>query len=142
MENSSIELVCVVCTTPRTGFSFLCELLQKEGILGIKAPLHDLNKPLSDATYIFLFRSDVENQARSYITAKTNNEWGSHQPYLENISDAELYRTVMEIEAQEAAWEDWFVENEIKPLYVSFERLIEHPQSTVREIKLFLEGKL
>lgn len=94
--------------------------------------------------YIHLSRQDTVAQAISLLTARQTGLWhrssdGSElertAPHRDAVYDADAIRAqVGELEAQDAAWQDWFAANEIVPLRMTYEDLARNPQAALRKV--------
>jgi trehalose 2-sulfotransferase len=90
--------------------------------------------------YVFLWREDVVAQAVSWARAvQTGYYHHWDRPLGEATFDFEqIDALVREASANTASWRRWFAENEIDPLTVRFEDLVESKELETRRVLSFL----
>lgn len=198
----------MVCSTPRSGSSLLCELLQNtalagcpeeyflpsnealwqqewhtttykdylaatiergttaNGVFGTKMMWRDLDPFLAKVRkatayeakgdiellntvfphlhYIWIQRHDRVRQAVSHARARQTNVWvdrgdSTPQPVSKAVFSYEQINFMLhEIEAQEAAWQQFFTRHAIKPLVVVYEDFVGRCEETVLEVLKYI----
>ncbi len=91
---------------------------------------------------IFLTREDKIQQAVSWWIAAQTDVW-KRTSQSENRQGVKYCREQIEqfvtwIDESNAAWENWFVEHSVNPLRVTYERLINDREETVRQVLDYL----
>jgi LPS sulfotransferase NodH len=82
-----------------------------------------------DARWIYLYREDIESQARSYLTALWSGDWFSiGNPYVE-FPFHHVAITEERIRRWNADWQRWFEWKGIFPLVISTEEMLSDPDS-------------
>lgn len=91
--------------------------------------------------YVFLWREDVVAQAVSWArAAQTGYYHHWDRPAGEATFDFDqVDALVREASANTASWRRWFAENEIEPLTVRFEDLVEEKERVARGVLSFLD---
>jgi LPS sulfotransferase NodH len=90
--------------------------------------------------YVFLWREDVVAQAVSWARAVQTgyyHHWDTPAGAARFDFD-QIDALVREASANSASWRRWFAENEIEPLTVRFEDLVEEKERVVRGVLSFL----
>ena len=127
----------------RCGFGFLCDTLRQvspEGLTDRQCLEHVFGRIL----FIHLSREDKLEQAVSLIKAEQSGLWhvaadGSElertAPHQAPVYDATLIRTQIDsLTAQDAGWRNWFAQEEIAPLCLTYDALSAAPVETVRSV--------
>ncbi len=95
--------------------------------------------------YIWIRRRDTVRQAVSHAKARQTNIWAVSGDEIQLPTQKPLFSfeqidfMVHEIEAHEAAWQRYFVDNGIKPFVVIYEDLITRYEETACEILAYLD---
>ena len=84
---------------------------------------------LPDPRYVWITRDDVVAQAVSWWRAKSTRVWrDDDRPVADATFDySKIDELVRLSRVQNAAWEEWFDENRITPLHVTYEMLVADP---------------
>ncbi len=94
--------------------------------------------------YVHLTREDKVSQAVSRLRAEQSGLWhvaadGTERERLkqgqEPVYDADsLSKIVTKLEEQDAAWSNWFVQQEIQPMCITYEALASNPQAELEAV--------
>ncbi len=108
-------------------------------------PVHTLMQTVfPNLHYIWIKRRDVVRQAVSHAKARQTDVWAvktertprpAHKPVF---SFMQIDFMVQEIEAHEAAWQQYFAENDIQPLVVVYEDLVSSYEETALQALQYL----
>jgi LPS sulfotransferase NodH len=91
--------------------------------------------------FILVERKNIVAQAVSLTIARQTSSWISSQPASTApiYNRAEIKSSLMEIQRQSRAWENYFSENQIVPCKIYYEDVLENREEQVRRIFEFLE---
>lgn len=113
---------------------------------GTEAELFD--QAFGPTRFVYLTREDKLAQAVSYIRAQQTGLWHRHVDgsEIERLSAAcepeydagRIAEQVAEFERMEAEWQDWFAEQDIMPLRLTYDELSADPKGTVARVLKFL----
>lgn len=98
--------------------------------------------------YIMLTRDDVLRQAISTYRAQKSGAWQKYDgyPYKEDeppdFNEVRIRRLIRHINLSNDRWNDWFRENGINPLRMTYEQICEDPEGMVRKAASFIEVDL
>jgi LPS sulfotransferase NodH len=95
-----------------------------------------LRAHLGELSFVSIRRLDVVDQAVSWSRAEQTGFWqegdtASREPRLDL---RRLHELVATIEAHNRAWDDWFNRQEVEPLRVTYEELVQEPRSVVERV--------
>jgi LPS sulfotransferase NodH len=123
-----------------------------ELIVDIKSEFSDINgndrnvltHAFGKAKFIYLKRKNYVAQAVSRLRAEQTGVWhvtNTNGPDKEclNYSASDIERFVVEGDEHNKEWAKWFSSNGIEPYGVSYEDLVENPESTIKGILSFLD---
>lgn len=93
---------------------------------------------LSIKHYIRLRRRDLLDQAISFVIAQQTGAWISHQ-HVESKStpkfdELAIQRALDEFANQAGRWDEYFCQNNLKPLEIYYEDMVENPESVVSTV--------
>ena len=120
----------------RHSFDFF---MQQLAILhpGLASDRHRLNAAFGDTLFIHLTRPDKLEQAVSYVKANQTGLWhmAPDGTELERLSEpcepvydaAAIADSLVELTAADAAWQDWFSEQNIEPYKINYDELSADP---------------
>jgi len=130
----------------RVMFETLDELAKRLDSLfpGVAGLPDRIERAFGRPLYIHLSRQDKIAQAISLLTAQQTGLWhrasdGSElertAPHRDAVYDAAAIRAqVGQLEAQDAAWQDWFAAAGITPLTLTYEDIARDPQAGLRKV--------
>jgi len=116
------------------------------GVFGLKAHFNQIEKPIKQTSlmdflktvdhFIYLTRDDLMEQAISYAKAHQTQNWLSLQEAeAEPTYDHQLItRALNDILTQNARWLKFFALYDIKPLRITYEELLDQPDTVCRRI--------
>jgi trehalose 2-sulfotransferase len=110
------------------------------------SPVQRLRRHFPDLRYIYLVRRNAVARAISHYRAKKTDRW---QLDSQSASDAggegepdfdfdAIESFVRLAEAEDANWQQFFRQHDIRPLELSYEELVLDLEGTVRRILMFL----
>lgn len=119
-------------TSPNGWFGIKSHWSQYEPILKNK----NLVNLLSIKKYIYINRNDLLAQAISFEIASQTNSWISFQnktcePLYQFDS---IYNRILDLKSEKHNWDKFFIKNEISPIYICYEDLLDKPQLSVKTI--------
>ncbi|MDR7126290.1 Stf0 family sulfotransferase [Pseudotabrizicola sp. 4114] len=127
----------------RSGFGFLCDKLRQVSPAGL-SDRHCLEHVFGRILFIHLSREDKLAQAVSLIKAEQSGLWhvaadGSElersAPHQPPVYDARAIRTQIDaLTEQDAGWRDWFTQQGIAPLRLTYDALSAAPVDTLRSV--------
>ena len=95
----------------------------------------------SGAHFIHLYRQDILGQAMSFHNAQVTGRWGFDDTVTTapnpkgDIADPEgINHALNELLNEDREWRRIFAQNEIKPLSISYERLVADPKQAILDI--------
>ena len=125
---------------------FVSKLQQLPGHKERDVSAHDLMKStFPNLHYIWIKRRDKVRQAISHAKARQTNIWvvsSEAKPLLARkpvFSFKQIDFMVQELEAQEAAWETYFLENGIEPFEVTYEDLVPRYEEVATQVLEYLD---
>ncbi len=126
-------------TTPNGVFAVKLHAWTMDRVL----PYIDLVHDLGDIHFVYLTRLDVLGQAISLELARQTNIWASNRISWANGSNPEYNKeriegTIFELLHCRTRWEAYFSRNGIGPLRLSYERVVDEPQSIVEEVARYV----
>jgi LPS sulfotransferase NodH len=108
-----------------------------------------LEAAFGETRFLHLSREDKLAQAVSLVRAEQSGLWHVAPdgreverlapPRPPQYDFARLLETLTRLEEQDAAWLEWFAQEEIEPLPLRYESLAADPAKTLRQICCFLE---
>lgn len=103
--------------------------------------LEALERAFGPLAFVHLQRRDVVGQAVSWCRAEQTGYWqdgdvASAAPTSDLTQMSELLETIA---AHNVAWREWFREQAIEPLTITYEALIEHPGVVIEKIAGLLD---
>ncbi len=168
------RLLYFICTTNRSGSSWLCHMLNSTGVAGSVGEIVDKTRPDKEwrdnsaahpygiklnpsmmrriwplvapeekrnARFVWLVRRDSWRQAISQYRAEQSRVWHlwrgksipeDHSAVAFNATLITEMRDVLL--RQNRLWRQWFQENGVRPLKISYERLSIKPEKHVRRV--------
>lgn len=111
---------------------------------GNQSPAQGISAVFPDLHYISINRRDTVAQAVSHWRAIQTQVWNEtgepHVPAGDPVFDFEaIDHLVREVDEHNAAWEGFFVRNNIEPFHVVYEDFVADPASYLRDILRFLD---
>lgn len=122
-------------TTPNGVFGFKIEPKDLDPVVKSRA----LQIHFPDSKFIYISRKDLVAQGVSYDMAKQTRQWhASPTSQSAEFDDARVRKSIDFIAGLVAAWEAFFVKNNIEPYRVEYETLLAEPHRVCSEICRFL----
>lgn len=113
-----------------------------DGLAGadLATSLHAL---LGEVRLVFVTRTDTVAQAVSLWRAVQTRRWRAdagapRRPYHAEYRFSAIDHLVAQLEAQEAAWREWFARHAADPLEVVYEQLVAEPAAAVADVLRFV----
>lgn len=102
-----------------------------------------LSRKFPNLHYVWISRRDTVAQAVSYSRALQTQVWNETggRPVLaaDPVFDFDaITRLIQEADAHNTAWQEFFIQHDIKPFHVVYEDFVAHPQAYARDILRFL----
>jgi trehalose 2-sulfotransferase len=122
---------------------FACEIRQIPGYAGLELP-GLLSAVFPNLRYVWLKRQDKVAQAVSHWKAIQTGVWhtaegeGQVPTKVPEYDFEAIDHLVREAEAHDAAWQQYFVDNDIEPFTVVYETFVETYEETVCDVLAFL----
>jgi LPS sulfotransferase NodH len=104
-----------------------------------------LSAVFPDLHYVWLTRRDKVRQAVSHWKAIQTGLWGITEgevqpPAREPVYDVDaIDHLVRELQDDDAAWTDYFAQNDIQPFTVIYEEFVERYEGTILDVLRFLD---
>lgn len=120
-------------------------LAQQAGFKGEAANVLEHLFPCSK--FVNIVRRDLTEQSLSYLRALQTNEWWRVEGVKNNQRNcfapvfdlAAIQRIQADLKSQQAAWQKYFREREIKPLFVEYQQLVKDYRNEIARVLQFLD---
>lgn len=115
---------------------------------GLPSDRHRFESAFGEILYLHLSRSDKVAQAVSCVKAEQTGLWHLNadgtelerqRPPQAPVYDFEsIHQNVIALQRAEDAWREWFDDQQIEPLRISYEAFADHPVETLIDICMAL----